>query len=94
MALSVIFIHGLGDVPSPIIAGVSLLSFTTTTSSFLTPPPAQYLIDVLGSIRWALFAVSLWLAWAVILWGAAYVVARRTLKENTPDDVFDELSFH
>lgn len=71
VALSILTIHALGDVPSPIVIGY-MADHMKPTENFS------------GAQR-ALAITLGWLAWACLFWGVCWLLARRIPKQIRMD---------
>ncbi|CAI5731802.1 unnamed protein product [Peronospora destructor] len=85
VAANTLFIHALGDVPSPIILGLikddwaPLCGTVEVDGKAVLNPRCSENYSGLRNVL--LFAVA-WLSWGVLLWGASVVVIRRRLREE------------
>ncbi|CAH0476496.1 unnamed protein product [Peronospora belbahrii] len=85
IAANTLFIHALGDVPSPIILGLIKDEWAPLCGTVeidgearLNPRCSE---NYTGLRNVLLFAVA-WLSWGVVLWGASVLVMKRRLREE------------
>jgi MFS family permease len=90
LAVAALILHGLGDVPSPILAGYikdTLAPACVNGDSGVpneTNPSAGIVCRAQGSgLRWFMLWISLWLFWSVFWFGCAWWVCSFYLESNT-----------
>lgn len=88
IAICNLLIHALGDVPSPIIAGL-LKDKLAPNCSGVDAASDQCRADNMG-LRWTFFFVNLWLGWAVIFFGFALILAGRSLMKRQRENALRE----
>lgn len=83
IGLGTVITHAFGDVPSPILIGL--------LSDRLAPDFADGRPRSRTGLQITLLIVVCWIAWAVLLWGAAWLMSRARRASNERNRVYEEL---
>lgn len=89
MAMMSVVLHALGDVPSPIFAGLLKDSLAPACIG-VSAASSQCRADAHG-LRLTMLIIGLWLGWVIVCFGSARFIATKPALRCDADDLDDPL---